>query len=182
MNVSGVDTVAVFGQGPVGLSGTISAVAMGARVIAVDIVPERLVLARRLGADHVIDSRETDPVKAIGDLTNGQGVSATLETSRSELARAQGLQSLRMFGRCAYVGVGKPTTIDINTDVIRKSATIFGSWTFSKTEMIAIARFTVEARVQLRDIITHRYSLDQAPEAYRAFAAGATGKCMIVPE
>ena len=71
MDISGRDTVAVFGQGPVGLSGTLSAKAMGARVIAVDVVPERLTLARELGADHVINSRDTDPVAAIRDLTRG---------------------------------------------------------------------------------------------------------------
>ena len=79
MAISGRDTVAVFGQGPVGLSGTLSAKAMGARVIAVDVVPERLSLARELGADHVINSRDTDPVAAIRDLTRGAGASVSLE-------------------------------------------------------------------------------------------------------
>ena len=60
MDISGRDVVAVFGQGPVGLSGTLSAKAMGASVIAVDVVPERLDLAKELGADHVINSSEVD--------------------------------------------------------------------------------------------------------------------------
>ncbi len=59
MEVSGRDTVAVSGQGPVGLSSTLSAKAMGTRVIAVDVVPERLTLATELGADDVINSRDT---------------------------------------------------------------------------------------------------------------------------
>ena len=180
MNVSGGDTVAVFGQGPVGLSGTLCAKAMGARVIAVDIVPERLMLAERIGADHVINGREVDPVEAIVELTGGRGVSAGLETSGNELARSQVLESLSIFGRAAYVGVGRPATIDISFDVIRKSATIFGSWTFTRPEMIEIARFMVEMEVPLGDIVTHRYPLDQAPQAYQEFAAVTTGKCMIV--
>jgi len=81
MQVSGRDVVAVFGQGPVDLSGTLSAKAMGARVIALDIVRERLVLARELGADHVINSREVDAVMAMQEVTGGAGVSAVLETS-----------------------------------------------------------------------------------------------------
>ena len=75
MDISGKDTVAVFGQGPVGLSGTLSAKAMGARVIAVDVMPERLALARDLGAEYVINPLETDPVEAIRDLTGGAGAS-----------------------------------------------------------------------------------------------------------
>ena len=73
MDISGRDTVAIFGQGPVGLSGTLSGKAMGAKIIAVDIVPERLNLARELGADHVVNSSEVDPVEAIKDLTGGVG-------------------------------------------------------------------------------------------------------------
>ena len=62
LGVSGRDTVAIFGQGPVGLSGTMLGAAMGARIIAIDVAPERLALARELGADEVIDPRGSDPV------------------------------------------------------------------------------------------------------------------------
>lgn len=180
MDVSGRDTVAVFGQGPVGLSGTLSAKAMGSRVIAIDVVPERLVLARELGADWVIDGREADPVAAIRELTGGAGASATLETSGNPAARSQVLQCLRPFGRCCYVGVGGPASIDFNRDVIFKVATIYGSWTFSKPELIEIARFMIEAKVPLNKLITHRYSLDQAVEAFRNFDGATTGKCVFV--
>lgn len=180
MAVSGRDTVAVFGQGPVGLSGALSAKAMGARVIAVDIVPQRLDLARELGADHVIDGSALDPVAAIRELTGGMGASAALETSGNPAARAQSLESLRPFGRCCMVGIGGPATFDVNRDIIFKVATIYGSWTFSKAELIAIARFMVETRAPLQKMITHRYSLDQAEEAYRTFDGTATGKCVFV--
>lgn len=180
MQVSGRDTVAVFGQGPVGLSGTLSAKLMGARVIAIDVVPERLALARDLGANHVINSAETDPVAAIKDLTGGMGASASLETSGNPTARSQSLTCLRPFARACYVGIGGPATIDVNRDIIFNVATIFGSWTFSKSELIEIARFMVETRAPLSKMITNRYNLDQAAEAYRTFDAAATGKCVFV--
>lgn len=179
MDVSGRDTVAIFGQGPVGLSGTLSGKFMGARVIAVDVVPERLTLARELEADHVINSRETDPVAAIQELTGGLGASAMLETSGNPDARVQALKSIRPFGRCCYVGMGGPATIDFSKDVIFKVATIYGSWTFSKSELIEIARFMVEAKVPLEKLITHRYALDQAVEAFRTFDGATTGKCVF---
>ncbi len=180
MDVTGGDTVAVFGQGPVGLSGTLCAKAMGARVIAVDILPERLDLARRLGADHVIDARDTDPVEAIRDLTDGPGASATLETSGNALARSQVLQALRLFGRACYVGKGEPAPIDITFDLIRRSVTAFGSWTFTRAEMAEIARFMVTTKAPLGDLITTRHTLDHAPQAYRDFGSGAPGKSVIV--
>ena len=180
MDISGRDTVAIFGQGPVGLSGTLSAKAMGSRVIAVDVVPERLALAKELGADDVINSQEADPVAVIRELTSGMGASAALETSGNPNARSQILLSLRTFGRCCYVGVGGPATFDVTRDIIFKVATIYGSWTFSKSELIEIARFMVETRAPLDKLITHRYSLDQAVEAFRLFDTATTGKCVFV--
>ena len=181
LQVSGGDTVAIFGQGPVGLSGTVSAKAMGARVIAIDIIPERLALAQELGADWVVDSRDVDPVAVIRDLTGGRGVPAALETSGNSTARVQTLEVLQQFGRCCYVGLGGPATVDFNRDIVLKVATIHGSWTFSKAELIAIARFMVETKVPLHKLVTHRFTLDQAEEAFRTFDRGATGKCVILP-
>jgi len=180
MSVSGRDSVAIFGQGPVGLSGTLSAKCMGSSVIAIDVVSERLSLAREMGADHVINSREVDPVVAIRDVTGGAGASAVLETSGNPQARTQALQSIRPFGRCCYVGVGGPASIDFNRDVIFKVATIYGSWTFSKSELLEIARFMVDAKVPLEKLITHRYTLYQAVEAFRTFDGATTGKCVFI--
>ena len=128
----------------------------------------------------MINAQETDPVAAILELTGGIGASAALETSGNADARAQILQGLRPFGRCCYVGIGGPSSIDFSRDVIFKVATIYGSWTFSKSELIEIARFMVEARVPLSRLITHRYDLDQAVEAYQLFDTATTGKCVFV--
>ena len=64
--------LAIFGQGPVGLAGTQFAKAMGARVIALDINPQRLQRAKDFGADEVVDPGSNDPVAAIKDLTHGR--------------------------------------------------------------------------------------------------------------
>jgi len=181
MRVSGADSVAIFGQGPVGLSGTLIAKAMGARVIAVDIAQARLDLARAAGADHVISARGADPVTAIRELTGGKGATAALETSGSTSARSQALQSVRAMGQCCMVGIGHdPTPIEITRDLIFKSQTVLGSWTFTKAELIQAARFMVDATVQLDDLITHRFSFDEATEAFRVFAQGESGKCVFV--
>src|ERR671936_3007742 len=67
LNLSGRDTIAIFGQGPVGLAGTQFAKAMGARVIALDVNPQRLARAREFGADELVNPGSNDPVAAIKD-------------------------------------------------------------------------------------------------------------------
>src|SRR5205823_3449995 len=81
LNLQGGETIAIFGQGPVGLSATQLAVVMGARVIAVDVAPERLKLAQQFGAHEVIDGKSTDMVAAIRGLTHGEGAHKTLDAS-----------------------------------------------------------------------------------------------------
>ena len=81
MGVTARDTVVIVGQGPVGLSATQLAAAMGARVIAVDINPERARRAADFGAAETIDASTTDPVEAVRALTGGRGASRTLDTS-----------------------------------------------------------------------------------------------------
>ena len=142
--------------------------------------PERLALAKELGADYLINPQATNPVEAIRELTSGLGASASLETSGNPMARQQALESIRSFGRSCYVGIGSPAEIDFNRDVIFKVATIFGSWTFSKSELIEIERFFVDTKAPLNKLITNRYSLDEAVQAFQDFDTSTTGKCVIV--
>src|SRR4030095_14179307 len=79
MRIAGGDTLAVFGQGPVGLSATLLGNAMGARVIAVETSTERLALATQFGADSAIDASKEDPVDAIRELTRGEGVNLAID-------------------------------------------------------------------------------------------------------
>ena len=180
VDVSGRDTVAVFGQGPVGLSATMLGRAMGAEIIAIDVVEDRLNLARELGADSVIDASKVDTVDAILDLTAGEGVQASIECSGNSSARVNALKSTQPWGRVCFVGVGEPTTFDVFKDIILKQLSISGSWTFSTSGLAECARFIVDRRVPLRKLITHRFSLDQGNEAFAAFEAGDTGKCVFV--
>src|SRR5207244_11344887 len=98
INLQGGETIAIFGQGPVGLSATQFAVVMGARVIAIDISPERRKLAREFGAHEVIDGKSSDMVATIRDLTHGEGAHKTLDASSAPDARAAAVRSVRSWG------------------------------------------------------------------------------------
>ena len=180
LGISGMDTLAVFGQGPVGLSATLFAAQMGARVLAVDVVPERLDLARRLGADVAIDSGKDDPVEAIRALTSGEGANATLDATGIPQVRSNALDSAMLWGRVCFVGEGNLTTFDISNQIIHKQLTIYGSWTFSLSGLAEVANFVVNRSVPLKDLITHQFPLAQAAEAYRLFDSGKTGKVVLV--
>ena len=176
LNVSGRDTLAIYGQGPVGLSGTLLAKAMGARVIAVDVGQERLDLARDFGADEVVDASEVDPVQAIKDLTQGWGAEATLDCTGNATARANTVRSTQNWGRACFVGEGGTVELSPTPDIIHRQITLYGSWTFNPLGMAECARFVVDRKIPLSKLLTHRFKLDEAEAAYKLFDTQTTGK------
>ncbi|MGW1158616.1 NAD(P)-dependent alcohol dehydrogenase [Streptomyces sp. NPDC002519] len=113
------DTVAVFGAGAVGLSAVMAAaLTSAARVIAVDVVPARLDLARQLGATDVINARQEDVPARLRELTAGHGVTHALESSGVPAVLRQAIDTLAVSGTVAVVGappVGTDGTFDVNS-------------------------------------------------------------------
>jgi len=169
-------TIAIFGQGPVGLSATQLASAMGARVIALDISDERLARAKEFGADLVIDPSKTNAVEAIRQATRGLGAHATLDSSSSPDARKQAVQSVRTWGKACLVGEGGHVTLDVSPDVLRRQVTIIGSWTFSTIGQAECAAFIADRGIKVDNLFTHRWKLAQADEAYQLFDKQTSGK------
>src|SRR5690349_8804913 len=95
LELLGGDTLAVFGQGPVGLSATVLGAAMGARVIAVETSAERLALAKAFGADVLVDATREDPVKRILEETKGVGVEASLDCTGIASARRAAVRCVK---------------------------------------------------------------------------------------
>jgi len=182
MNLTGGDTIAVVGQGPVGLSATQLAAAMGARVIALDVSAERLGRAKDFGADAVIDPTTDDPVGAIKALTRGLGADMSLDTSGASEGRLTAVRGTRAWGVVCFVGEGGSVTLDVSPDLLRKQLTIIGSWTFSKVVQADCARFVVDRAIAVDHLFTHRWQLAQADEAYRLFDRQTSGKGVFLME
>jgi threonine dehydrogenase-like Zn-dependent dehydrogenase len=180
LNLTARDTLAIFGQGPVGLSATQLAHAMNARVIAIDVNTERLARAADFGADALIEPTRTEPLEAIRELTGGNGVDCALDTSGAAAARIAAVRSTRIWGSCCFVGEGGDVTINVSPDMLRRQMTIFGSWTFSIVGQAECAQFIAERNIEVDRIYTHRWSLAQAPEAYEQFDRGVGGKGVFV--
>ena len=181
INLQGGETIAIFGQGPVGLSATQFAVAVGARVIAIDVSRERLALAREFGAHELIDGGVTDVVAAIRELTHGEGAHKTLDASSAPEARAAAVRAVRTWGTACFVGERGQVTLDVSPDLLRRQVTLVGSWTFSRQGQAECAEFVADRRIDVEKLFTHRWSLEQADEAYRVFDSQTTGKAVILP-
>jgi threonine dehydrogenase-like Zn-dependent dehydrogenase len=171
-------TLVVFGQGPVGLSATQLAHAMGARVIAVDLSEQRLAAARRLGAAAVINPQggDADPVGMIKELTAGLGADLSFEASGAPAARRQAVQCLRTWGKACFVGEGGEVSLDVSGDLLRRQVTLMGSWTFSIGGQLDCARFVAERGVAVDELFTDHWHLGQAEQAYRLFDRQTGGK------
>lgn len=181
------DTVAVFAQGPIGLCATAGARLRGAaRIIAVDRVAQRLAMARRLGADHVIDYSQTDPVEEIKRLTDGRGADVAIEALGTQATFESCLRSLRPGGTLSSLGVysGK---LSMPLDAI---AAGLGDHTIvttlcpgGKERMRRLLGVVACGRLDLAPMVTHRFRLDQIEQAYALFASQGDGvlKVAIVP-
>jgi threonine dehydrogenase-like Zn-dependent dehydrogenase len=180
IDVSARDTIAVFGQGPVGLSVTQLAAAMGARVIAVDISAERVARAKDFGATDLIDASKVDPVAAIKDLTKGRGLMKTIDASGSSAGRSGAIRSAAQWGVVCFVGEGGDVTIDVSPEIMRKQLTIVGSWTFSTVGQADCARFVADRGLAVDDLFTETWKLDQATEAYELFDRQTSGKAVFL--
>lgn len=179
LNASGRETVAVFGLGPVGLTGMLMARAMGARVIGIDISPERLELATRLGIDAVVDAANEAPLDALQRWAGTAGVSASFETSGTVAGQENAVAATGRAGRVCFVGFGAAQPTLSPAQFIEKQLTLFGSFVFPIDRYEEILRFVQTHDIAIEETVTHRASLDDAPEMFSAFDRGETGKVVF---
>lgn len=181
LGLQGDHTIAIFGQGPVGLSATQLAVTMGAQVIALDTSEERLARAKEFGADVVINPLKTENVvAAIRGLTRGLGAHLSLDASSAPAARRQAVQCVRTWGKACFVGEGDTVTLDVSNDMLRRQVTVLGSWTFSTVGQAECARFIADRGIDVDKLFTHRWKLEEADRAYKVFDSQTSGKGVFV--
>ncbi|TDO51589.1 D-arabinose 1-dehydrogenase-like Zn-dependent alcohol dehydrogenase [Kribbella sp. VKM Ac-2527] len=181
LQLRGDDTIAVFGQGPVGLAATQLASALGARVIALDISPARLERARAFGAWETLNPAEIDSVpEGVRDLTGGRGVSKSLETSGASSAAQAALQVLDLWGVACWVGVGSTIHFDL-TEHLYKQVTGVPSWTLSVQAMDECANYVVQRGIDVDALFTDRWRLEEAVPAYELSEKQTSGKGAFTP-
>ena len=167
------DTVVVFAQGPIGLCATAGAKLMGAAlVIGVDGDPHRAEVARRMGADVVLDPEAVDVVAEVKRLTGGFGADVAIEALGLQVTFENALRSVRPGGTVSSLGVysGK---LQVPYDAF---AAGLGDHTIvttlcpgGKERMERLMRMVETGRFDPTQLITHRFSLDDIVEAYDLF-------------
>ena len=181
------DTVAIFAQGPIGLCATAGAKLRGAtRIIAVDSVPERLVMAQRMGADVIIDYKKTDPIAEILRLTEGRGVDVAIEALGTQQTFESCLRVLKPGGVLSSLGVysGKLTLpLDAFAAGLGDHKIVTTLCPGGKERMRRLMTVIDANRVDLGGLVTHRFKLDQVEDAYELFANQRDGvlKVAITP-
>jgi alcohol dehydrogenase len=181
------DTVVVFAQGPIGLCATAGAKLKGAtRIIAVDGIPQRLMMAKRMGADITIDFSNTDPVAEIMRLTDGRGVDVAIEALGTQQTFESCLRVLKPGGILSSLGVysGKLSLpADAFAAGLGDHRIVTTLCPGGKERMRRLLDVVASGRVDLGSLVTHRFKLSQIEEAYELFAnqRGGVVKVAITP-
>lgn len=172
------DAVVVFAQGPIGLCATAGAKLMGAAlIIGVDGDSNRLAMARRMGADIVLDYRECDVVAEVQKLT-GDGADVAIEALGTQQTFESALRSLRPGGTLSSLGVysGKlQIPYDAFTAGIGDHRIVTTLCPGGKERMRRLMEIVRHGRVDLTPLLTHHFSLDEITEGYKLFGERRDG-------
>lgn len=181
IGVCGNDDVLVTGLGPVGLATAMLARAMGAqRVIGIDVLPERLDLARKL---HLCDetlAAGPQNVAQVRALTGGAGTEKAVDCSANDAARLTCIQATRKWGKICFIGEGGTVAFKPSEDIIHDQKTIYGSWVTNIWRMEELVERIVRWGMHPDRLITHRFTLDKVADAYALMAGGHCGKVAVV--
>jgi threonine dehydrogenase-like Zn-dependent dehydrogenase len=180
MALSGNDTVVIFGLGPLGLACTKVAKGYGARVIGVEINPDRIEMAKKIGIDEVVNDSKEDVILRVAEL-EPFGIRHVVDVSGNRFARAKAVQLVDPLGKVAFVGMrdNLNTIFDID-NMIRKNITIIGSYVFPLYMWDNMRDFYLRNKISFDDLVTNTYRLDEAEKAFREFEAGQAGKAFFV--
>ena len=160
------DVVVIAGAGPIGLMMVqVAALKSPRTLVVIDMVPERLALARQFGADVVINPREQDALAIVHGLTGGYGCDVYIEATGSPAGVTQGLSLIRKLGRFVEFSVfGADTTTDWSVIGDRKELDVRGAHLGPYCYPIAID-LLARGKVTSRGIVTHGFALEQWDEA-----------------
>ena len=205
-DITGGDTIAVWGAGPVGLFAIRSAIVMGAeRVIVIESVPERVALARTAGATDFIDETKDDVLERIKEITHGQGADAVIDCVGMEAHGGHGMMGMISAVQGALTGMQRPYALEqmitavrpcgivsvpgvyggpipLNMGaVVQKGLTIKSGQTHVKRYLEPLTKLIQAGTIDPAFLITHRSTdLAEGPELYKTFRDKQDGCVKVV--
>jgi L-iditol 2-dehydrogenase len=181
--IAGQDVV-IFGPGPVGLM-TVQACRQlaAASVTLVGTRASRLEVGRSLGADHVVNVRETDPVEAILAITDGRGADLAIECSGAPTAPQQCVEALKRGGKLLVVAFYPgPVELDLSA-VVRGDITMYTTRGEGGNNVKRAVSLAAQGRLRGAELVTHSFDLDDIAEAFRVVRErdGDPLKVVLIP-
>lgn len=161
------DTVVVYGSGTIGLVSLLASKAKGAsKIIVVDILENRLKTAKRLGATHVINSREEDVVKTVAAITEGKGADVVIDAAAAEATVKQTVEVLKIGGTIVLVGMTPKDEIEFNFMKLQGKEGIFKTiFRYRNLYPVAINAIASGA-INVKDIVSHEFDFENTKEAF----------------
>jgi threonine dehydrogenase-like Zn-dependent dehydrogenase len=163
------DTVTVLGCGAIGLGVIAGAAARGARVIAVDIDDHKLLVARKAGAQEVINNISQSLHQRLQTLTNGDGPDVIIEAIGLPETFRAAVNEAAYAGRIVYVGYAKSTVEYETKHFLLKELDILGSRNATPNDFHTVIKFLESGRFPTDDVITKTFPFDEAPSAFEAW-------------
>jgi propanol-preferring alcohol dehydrogenase len=174
----GIDSVAIFGLGPIGLGNVLLQTYLGRRVAAIDLSEYRLDYALKLGARWAVRAGTPDTTAQVRELTAGQGVDIAIEAAGRPETAKQCFAVVRKGGTVVFNGEQGELPLSPSEDFIRRDITALGSWFYHFREYGNMLRLYRNG-LRVHDLVSHTYPLTDAPEAFAEFAAGRTAKVLL---
>ena len=178
-------SVAVFGVGGIGLSAVMAAVAINAKtIISIDVVDHKLQLAKQLGATHLINSSNDDPLKKIMDITCEEGVDFSIEAAGKKDTMEKAFQSVRNGGGKCIIAGNLPNEEKISLDPMDliKGKNIVGTWGGEANPDKNIPKYVQwyqSGKMKLDKMITHEYKLKDINRVFDDLENGKVGRAII---
>lgn len=183
LGIDGNASVLIMGLGPVGLAAAALCRKLGAeRIIGIDVLQERRDIAESLSLCDSVLATGADNVEQVRALTNGHGVERAIDCSANAEARTTAIRATRKWGKIVMIGEGGSVTFNPSPDIIHDQKTIYGSWVTSTWLMEELVERLVRWNLHPESIVTHRFPLNQADEAYRLMSTGRCGKVAVCPD
>lgn len=165
------DAVMVFGCGMIGAGAIIGAALRGATVIAVDIDDQKLELARKIGATHCINSKNSNLHDALQEITHGHGPDVVIEAAGSPATYQAAFEEVAFAGRVACIGYAK-NDISFSTKLwVQKEIELFGSRNATPSDFEAVIHYLKQGNFPLMKMITRVIQPEEAPDAVAEWAS-----------
>jgi S-(hydroxymethyl)glutathione dehydrogenase/alcohol dehydrogenase len=185
-NIQAGDTVAVIGCGGVGLNVIQGAVIAGAtEIIAIDMLDNKLQMAKDFGATTLVNASEGDPVSKVMELTGQRGVDVAFEVIGLKQTIEQTLMMTRRGGEAVLVGVPRMEVmleLPAFFGVVLMAKTIKGCWYGSSNvqqDVPKLLQYYKEGKLKLDELISRRIGVDEVNDAFRAMDAGEVARSVI---